>query len=75
VFVSPFGDDHIADYNAGGNYMVFATSLFADTADVFAHTADDVNGHAVITLGADTITFDNVSTAQLMAHQSDFLFV
>jgi Ca2+-binding RTX toxin-like protein len=75
VFVSPFGDDHIADYDAGGNFIVFATSLFADAADVFNHMADDGNGHAVITLGADTITFDTVSTAQLMAHQSDFLFV
>ncbi len=43
---------------------------------LLAATRDDGHGNAIITDAAhDTITIQHVTTAQLLAHQSDFHFV
>ena len=47
-------------------------TMFASVSALLASTHDDVNGNAVITDAQhDTITLKNVTTAQLLAHQSD----
>ena len=50
--------------------------MFANVSALLSATHDDVNGNAVITDAQhDTITFKNVTAAQLLAHQSDFHIV
>jgi hypothetical protein len=47
-------------------------AIFSSLDSLFAAT-HDLHGSAVITdAGHDTITLENVTTAQLLAHQSDF---
>jgi serralysin len=48
-------------------------SVFANVQALLAATQDDGYGNVVITADAhDTITLQNVTMAQLQAHQSDF---
>jgi serralysin len=56
--------------------LQFSKTLFANVTALLAATHDDGAGNAVITDAAhDIITLQHVTTAQLIAHQSDFHFV
>jgi serralysin len=51
-------------------------SVVANVNALLAATHDDPQGDAVITEAAqDTVKIQHVTTAQLLAHQSDFHFV
>jgi serralysin len=76
VFNPAFGKDTITDFHAGEDIIRFDHTIFADAASVLSHTADDGHGNAIITLDANnTITLQNVTTATLQQHQSDFHIV
>ena len=54
----------------------FSKTVFASISALMAGTREYSCGNAVITDAAhDTITIQHVTTAQLLAHQSDFHFV
>jgi Ca2+-binding RTX toxin-like protein len=78
VFNAGFGNDVITDFTVAGathDVIEFSTAVFADWAAVQAALTDSASG-AVITAGADTITFNNVTAAQLITNNvNDFLFV
>ncbi|MGI9481062.1 MAG: calcium-binding protein [Hyphomicrobiales bacterium] len=79
VFDPDFGKDVITDFQAAGtshDIVEFSTSMFADWDAVEAALSDGAAG-AVITLDADnSITFNGVTSAQLIANQADdFRFV
>ena len=76
VFAPNFGQFDLANFVPATDTLQFSKSVFADVAALAAATHDDVSGNAVITDAAhDTITLQHVTTAQLLAHQSDFHIV
>jgi serralysin len=76
VFAPNFGQVGLANFAPATDTLQFSKTAFADIAALQAATHDDAGGNAVITDAAhDTITFQHVTTAQLLAHQSDFHFV
>ena len=78
VFKPGFGRDTIADFVVEGSshdVIEFSTAVFADWNALRAAITDSVQG-AVITLDANnTITLANVTKAQLVANNGDFLFL
>lgn len=74
VFKPHFGQDLITDFivsGSGHDTLSLSRSEFSSVAQVLNHT-QDVNGSAEITVGQhDTITLQNVTTAELKAHQTD----
>lgn len=76
VFTSNFNQATISKFSLGTDNIEISKAVFANISVLLAATHDDVNGNAVITDAArGTITIQNVTTAQLQAHQSDFHFV
>jgi 20S proteasome alpha/beta subunit len=76
VFAPNFGHVGIASFTPATDTITFNTTIFSSAAAVLAATHDDALGNAVITDAAhDTITLQHITTAQLLAHQSDFHFV
>jgi serralysin len=76
VFASNFGQATISNFAPATDTIQISKTVFANIGALSAATHDDSHGNAVITDAAhDTITLQNVTTAQLQAHQSDFLFV
>ena len=76
VFAPNFGQVTLAHFTPSTDNIQISSSVFANTAAVLAGTHDDGHGNAVITDAAhDTITIQNVTTAQLQAHLSDFHIV
>jgi hypothetical protein len=76
VFAPNFGQVSLANFAPATDTLQFSKSVFANVAAVLAATHDDASGNAVITDAAhDTITLQHVTTAQLLAHQSDVLIV
>jgi len=76
VFNSNFGQVSIANFAPSTDTIQFSNTVFADIQSLLAATHDDMNGNAVITDAQhDTITLKQVTTAQLLAHQSDFHFI
>ena len=75
VFNPHFGQDEITDFRATGaghDTISLSSTEFSSIAQVLAHT-HNVDGGAVIDVGHyQTITLDNVSTAELKANQHDF---
>jgi len=54
----------------------FGSSILANIADLLAALHDDAHGHAAPTVAAhDTLTIQNVTAAELLAHQTGFDFV
>ncbi|WP_041797936.1 ExeM/NucH family extracellular endonuclease [Rhodopseudomonas palustris] len=76
VFAAGFGKDTVTDFATTGSsadLLQFSSDMFADFADVMAHTAQ-VGSSVVVTLDADTsITLANVQMTSLAA--DDFRFV
>ena len=76
VFAPNFGNLTLPGFTPATDSLQFSKTVFSDVATLLAATHDDGSGNAVITDAAhDTITLQHVTTAQLMAHQSDFHFV
>jgi hypothetical protein len=76
VFAPKFGQATITNFAPASDTIQIDHTMFADVSALLAATHDDVNGNAVITDAQhDAITFKNVTTAQLTAHQSDFHIV
>ena len=74
AFNPNFGHDTVANYTPGTDQFNFDHTDFADVAAIMAATSD-VNGNAVITHGADTVTLVGVDTATVHQHQNDFHIV
>jgi hypothetical protein len=75
IFRSDFGNDSIADFEAGpgvGDVIQFDASLFTDFSDILAHTVDTAQG-AVITIDINTLTLYDVARSQL--HPNDFSII
>jgi Ca2+-binding RTX toxin-like protein len=78
VFKPGFGNDTIASFQAIGpdhDLLEFDSGIFADTAALFAHSANTAEGVLVTTDAADTLLIKSASLAQLQAHPEDFHFV
>jgi hypothetical protein len=76
VFAPNFGQATIIGFKPGTDTIQIDHALFASMDALLATTYDDSRGNAVITDAAhDTITIQNVTTAQLLAHQGDFHLV
>ena len=76
VFAPNFGHVTLAGFAPATDTIQFSKSVFADISALLAAVYNDPSGNAVITDAAhDTITIQHVTTAQLLAHQSDFHFV
>jgi aryl-phospho-beta-D-glucosidase BglC (GH1 family)/20S proteasome alpha/beta subunit len=76
VFAPNFGQVSISNFMPATDHLVFSTTVFASEAALFASTHDDSAGNAVISDAAhDAITLAHVTTAQLLAHQSDIHLV
>ncbi|RRH92009.1 hypothetical protein EH240_31535 [Mesorhizobium tamadayense] len=69
VFSQPIGNDTVHSFDAAADQIdLVGYSGFQSFADVQAHTADDANGNAVITLGdGQSITMDGVHSSALGA--------
>jgi Tryptophan-rich Synechocystis species C-terminal domain/Subtilase family len=73
VFASNFGQATISNFAPATDTIAVSKTVFAKIDALLAATHDDTHGNAVITDAAhDTVTIQNVTTAQLQAHQSDF---
>ncbi len=76
VFAPNFGQIAIANFTPAADTIQFSKTVFANINAVLSAIHDDASGNAVITDTAhDAITLQHVTTAQLLAHQSDFHFV
>ena len=76
VFAPNFAQVTIANFKPATDTIQISHSVFANVSSLLAATHDDAHGNSVISDAAhDTITIQNVTTAQLLAHQSDFHFV
>ncbi|HEY7382813.1 MAG TPA: calcium-binding protein [Beijerinckiaceae bacterium] len=78
VFRDGFGNDTINDFHVLGaqhDILQFDTSLFADAADLFAHSADTAEGIVFTSDLGDTLLVKNASVAQLQLHPEDLHFV
>jgi hypothetical protein len=76
VFAPNFGQATISHFTLGTDTLQIDHTLFAGMNALLASLHDDGHGDAVITDAAhDTITLQNVTTAQLLAHQDAFHLV
>ena len=76
VFTPNFGQAIINHFTPGADTIQINAAVFANIDALLAATHDDQHGNAVITdVTHDTITIQNVTAAQLYAHQADFHFV
>jgi trimeric autotransporter adhesin len=84
VFKPGFGHDTIADFAVTGSYSAIGPShdlleldstVFADTAALFAHSQDTAQGVLIMAGAGDTLLIKNATLAQLQAHPEDFSFV
>jgi serralysin len=76
VFAPNFGPVSIENFSPATDTIQFSKTVFANIQALLAATHDNASGNAVITDAAhDTITLKQVTTAQLLAHQSDFHFI
>jgi len=76
VFAPNFGQTSITHFVPGTDSIQIDHTVFASLDALFAAIHDNAQGNAVITDAAhDTITVQNVTTAQLLAHQGDFHLV
>ena len=76
VFAPNFGQATISHFTPGTDTLQFDHAMFASLGALVAASHDDSHGNTVITDAShDTITIENVTTAQLLAHQGVFHLV
>ncbi|WP_338699118.1 VCBS domain-containing protein [Bradyrhizobium sp. 26S5] len=73
VFSQPIGNDVVHNFEVSSDVIDLISYGWQSFSDVQAHTADDANGNAVVTLAdGQTITLDGVHTADLTAANFEF---
>lgn len=73
VFAPNFGQITLSNFNPATDVIQINRSVFANASDLLSGTHDDGHSNAAITATAhDTIAIQNVTSAQLLAHQDDF---
>ncbi|MGY4608900.1 VCBS repeat-containing protein [Bradyrhizobium sp. USDA 4474] len=73
VFSQPIGNDVVHSFDVSSDVIDLISYGWQSFADVQAHTADDANGNALITLAdGQTITLDGVHAADLTAANFEF---
>ena len=74
TFIFNFGDgnDTVADFGTGEDILDLVGTGFTDFADVLAAAAD-VGSNVEIAIGADTVTLENITKAELAADDFNFL--
>nr|QIG91066.1 hypothetical protein G6P99_00015 [Bradyrhizobium sp. 6(2017)] len=73
VFSQPIGNDVVHGFEVSSDVIDLISYGWQSFSDVQAHTADDANGNAVVTLAdGQTITLDGVHTADLTAANFEF---
>jgi 20S proteasome alpha/beta subunit len=73
VFSQPIGSDVVHSFDVSSDTIDLIGYSLQSFGDVQAHTADDANGNAVITLAdGQTITLDGVHRADLTAANFEF---
>ncbi|WP_456784475.1 cadherin domain-containing protein [Bradyrhizobium sp. USDA 4516] len=73
VFSRPIGNDVVHSFEVSSDVIDLISYGWQSFAEVQAHTADDGNGNAVITLAdGQTITLDHVHAADLTAANFEF---
>jgi len=75
VFAAGFGTNKITDFHVGEDILQFDHTIFATASAALSHAADNAQGSAVITVGADSVVVQDVSTATLQQHLNDFHIV
>ena len=76
IFSPNFGQATISHFSPGIDILQIDHAMFASIDLLLAATHDDPHGNAVITDAAhDTITIQNVTTAQLLVHHDSFHLV
>ena len=76
VFAPNFGQVTVEGFAPASGTVQIEHTMFANVNALLAATHDNAQGNAVITDAQhDTITFQNVTMAQLIAHQNDFHFL
>jgi hypothetical protein len=76
VFAPNFGRLTLFSFAPATDTLQFSKTVFTDITALLAAVHDDGSGNAVIIdTTHDTITLKQVTTAQLLAHQSDFHFI
>ncbi|WP_143035694.1 VCBS domain-containing protein [Bradyrhizobium sp. Rc2d] len=73
VFSQPIGNDKVYSFDVSSDVVDLISYGWQSFSDVQAHSADDANGNAVITLGdGQTIILDGVHTADLTEANFEF---
>lgn len=84
VFKPHFGHDVIIDFAVMQSYsaigpnhdvLEFGSSIFADAAALFAHSADTSDGVLITANDGDSVLLENATLAMFQAHPEDFHFV
>jgi VCBS repeat-containing protein len=75
LFRPDFGANTITDFDFHNDAIQLDKSIFSSVADLLSHTSDTANGAVINDTHGDTITFTNVTLAQLQAHSGDFHIV
>jgi Ca2+-binding RTX toxin-like protein len=84
VFKPGFGHDIIADFAVTGSYsaigpthdvLEFDKSVFADAADMFAHSVDTAKGLLITADAGESVLLNGVSLTALQAHPEDYQFI
>lgn len=76
-FHDGFGHDLITDFQIGSDLLQIASGINAtgvtDPSDLLSMISANGNGHAVITLGGDSITLYGISVSDLANHIDDIV--
>jgi Ca2+-binding RTX toxin-like protein len=76
VFKLNFGKDTITDFHPGQDTIQFDHTNFATPSDITTHANDDGHGNVIISADVNqTVTLQNITTALLQQHLSDFHIV
>ena len=74
VFNFVTGNDVVADYIAGTDFLAFSTALFFNANDVLNHATQSGTDVDLTRDASHTITLQNLTLATLQANQGDFVF-
>jgi VCBS repeat-containing protein len=73
LFRPDFGTSTVVDFDVHTDAIQFDASMFANTADILAHTTDSVAGALITAAAGDTLTLSGVTAASLAAHPGVFM--
>jgi VCBS repeat-containing protein len=73
LFRPDFGTSTVVDFDVHTDAIQFDASMFANTADILAHTTDSAAGALITSAAGDTLTLTGVTAASLAAHPGVFM--